>query len=80
VVTMAESITLTPEELVNLTGYKQATKQLAELHRQGFWRARRCRVTGAAILERPHYDAVSRGGDTKPPAAPQLRMPTLRMA
>ena len=74
--------TLDEPALIRLTGYRQPSKQLTELHRQGFWRARRCRATGAVILERPHYDAVCRGGDTKPPEAPRpkLRTPTLRTA
>lgn len=55
------TITLTPDELYALTGYHQPAKQLAELHRQGFVRARRSAVAGAVILERTHYDAVCRG-------------------
>jgi hypothetical protein len=51
---------LTPEELVTLTGYRQPSRQLAELHRMGFHRARRNGL-GAVVLERPHYDAVSAG-------------------
>ena len=68
------SDTLDDEAICRLTGYRQPAKQLAELHRQGFWRARRCRVTGAVILERPHYDAVCRGGESGQPApTPKLR-------
>ncbi|MCX7660864.1 MAG: DUF4224 domain-containing protein [Caldimonas manganoxidans] len=48
---------LSPEELVILTGYRRASDQLAELHRQGFCRARRDRL-GNVILERAHYEAV----------------------
>ena len=73
--------TIDEATICRLTGYRQPSKQLAELHRQGFWRARRCRVTGDVILERPHYDAVCRGSDAKPAAnAPKLRTPTLRAA
>ena len=64
-------------EIQALTGYKQAAKQLAELHRQGYWRARRAPMTGRILLERAHYDAVARGQDTAPTApakpAPKLR-------
>lgn len=66
---------LTPDELASLTGYRQPARQLAELHRLGFWRARRGRL-GAVILERAHYDAVSRGQDAAPARgmpAPMLR-------
>lgn len=67
--------------LIKLTGYRQPAKQLAELHRQGFWRARRCPVTGHVILERPHYDAVSRGSDQTPSIdRPKLHRPTLKAA
>jgi len=50
-------LTLTPDELHELTGYRQPAAQLAELHRQGFHRARRVR-TGHVILERAHFEAV----------------------
>jgi hypothetical protein len=77
------SLTLTEEELYQLTGYRRQAEQLAELHRQGFHRARRAR-TGAIILERAHYDAVC-GGITQPASShphrqPSLRRPTLRHA
>ncbi len=39
-------IVMTDEELSTLTGYRQASKQLAELHRQGFYRARLSRAGG----------------------------------
>jgi len=74
-------ITLSAAELARITGYKQPAKQLAELHRLGFWRARRSRMTGEVILERAHYDAVAAGQDPSPSAAghrPQLRTPQLR--
>ena len=53
---------LTPSELEALTSYSQPSLQLAELHKQGFWRARRGK-TGAIILEREHYRAVCSGRD-----------------
>jgi hypothetical protein len=53
---------LSPEELRAITGgYKRPRDQLAELLRQGFFRARVGTVTGAVIVERAHYDAVCRG-------------------
>lgn len=68
--------TLSAAEIQKLTGYSPLRPglQLAELHRQGFYRARRARVTGAVILERPHYDAVSSGVTApQPRRTPQLR-------
>lgn len=59
--------TMTPEELYGITGYRRAREQLAELHRQGFWRARRARLTGEVILERLHYEAVCKGTQTERP-------------
>jgi Domain of unknown function (DUF4224) len=53
------SIILTHSELVAITGYKLPRKQLEELHRRGFIRARLGRV--GVILERGHYDAVVSG-------------------
>lgn len=69
------ALTLTPDELQALTGYKQPAAQLAELHRQGYWRARRAPITGRVILERAHYEAVARGTDQQPAdrRAPRLR-------
>jgi hypothetical protein len=59
------SITLTADELRLLTGYQQPGRQLEELRRQGYWRARRSPI-GYVILERAHYEAVCRG--ERPPA------------
>lgn len=54
-------LTLSADEIIDLTGgYVLPAKQLAELRQQGFWRARRSRLDGRVILERPHYDAVCR--------------------
>lgn len=59
-------------ELEAITGYRQPSRQLAELRRQGFLRARRNRL-GEVVLERGHYDAVVAGGpalagqDERPP-------------
>lgn len=59
---MSESITLSAEELISLTGYRRAGDQLRELRRQGFHRARRSTATGDVILERAHYHAIVEGG------------------
>ncbi|MCE2659517.1 MAG: DUF4224 domain-containing protein [Rubrivivax sp.] len=72
-------LTLTPHEIAELTGYTQPSRQLAELRRQGFYRARR-NVLGNVVLERGHYDAVVAGRDLPPPLTPQLRQPRLRPA
>lgn len=64
----------TPEELVRLTGYRQAARQLATLHAQGFHRARR-NALGDVVLERAHYDAVCAGGPAA--AAAPARPPVL---
>jgi hypothetical protein len=53
-------ITLSQPEIVALTKYQQATKQLRVLHARGFVRAYISR-DGDVVLERAHYEAVSRG-------------------
>jgi hypothetical protein len=68
------TVRLSDAELVELTEYEQPTKQLQELHRQGFYRARIGR-TGRVILERAHYDAVARG-EVAPPVQRQPRLRT----
>jgi hypothetical protein len=60
------SVTLSADEVRQITGYRRGAEQLAELHRQGYWRARRSPITGAVIVERAHYDAVCSGADVKP--------------
>jgi hypothetical protein len=62
------------EQIVKLTGFKRPGQQLRELHKLGFWRARRCRVSGAVVLEVPHYEAVSRGGDIKQNERPRPKL------
>ena len=66
---------LSEAELQQVTGFRQPKRQLAELHRLGFWRAREHPTMGGVILERSHYDAVCQGGDRQPRTrpAPQLR-------
>lgn len=68
-------LTLTADELAELTGYQQPARQLAELRRQGFMRARRSPTTGAVILERAHYEAVTHG--QRPEPRPKVRPPRL---
>ena len=70
---------LSAAEVEALTGYRRADKQLGELHRQGYWRARRSPTSGAVILERAHAEAVQRGEVAPRPAA-RLRQPILRPA
>lgn len=72
--------TLSAEQIQRITGYKRPCDQLRELHLQGFYRARRAKVTGEVILERPHYDAVAGGHqpDTQPGRFQQTRAPQLR--
>lgn len=59
---------LSPEALVELTGYRQPAKQLDVLHRAGFFRARRA-PGGPVILERAHHDAVLRAKEEEKAAA-----------
>jgi len=71
------TIILTSDELDDLSGYRKPKRQLAELHRQGFYRAR-ISATGNVILERAHFDAVCAG--EKSPKEPTVRNPFLRLA
>jgi hypothetical protein len=71
-------LTLTPEELRELTGYVQPAAQLRALHALGFSRARRDRL-GRVVLERGHYDAVIAARSTPEPT-PTLRIPRLHLA
>lgn len=56
---------LSEAELIELTGYKQPTKQLGVLHARGFTRAYIGR--SGVVLERTHYEAVTRGEASQPP-------------
>lgn len=56
---------LSEQEICSLTGYKKPQRQLQELVRQGFFRARQSQTTGHIILERAHFEAVSSGNTTK---------------
>ena len=56
------TVTLTESEVQALAGgLKQPARQLAELKRLGYWRARRSAITGKVVLERAHYEAVCAG-------------------
>jgi hypothetical protein len=70
--------TLEAQEVEAITGYKRPSDQLEELHRQGFYRARRSRTTGNIILEREHYTFVCIG--SRPVNVPRVRVPQLRSA
>jgi len=55
------SLTLSDAEIFELSGGQtQPRRQLEELHRRGFWRARLSR-DHKVVLEREHYRAVCRG-------------------
>jgi hypothetical protein len=62
---------LTDKELFELTGYSRPSKQLEELHQQGFYRARISKATGKVILERESYEAVCAGDRV---TRPKLRL------
>jgi hypothetical protein len=70
-------ITLSLDEIKQVTNYKRPGDQLVELHRRGFYRARIGKVTGQVILERAHYDAICAGagqpGNDSTRARPTLR-------
>lgn len=76
---MTDSV-LSRSEVERLTGYKRPGDQLRELRDRGFYRARRAKVSGEVILERPHYDAVAAG--TVPANhdqhVPQVKPPRMR--
>jgi hypothetical protein len=58
---MSADVCLSPEEIFEITRYKQPCRQVDELRRQGYYRARRAPVTGEVIVERAHYEAVNQG-------------------
>lgn len=74
------ALNLTEGELVQAAGgLTQPRRQLTELHRRGFWRAR-LSTKGRVDLERVHYEAVCAGalppntvrGDTARPEVQPL--------
>jgi hypothetical protein len=64
----SRSAALTDAEIEALTGYLQPAAQLRDLQARGFHRAHR-NLTGRVILERPHFEAVSRGSAATPSMA-----------
>lgn len=73
------ALTLSPDELERITGYssKRPGLQLKELHRLGYYRARRGKVTGEVICERAHVEAVA-AGSTAVPLGAVRNQPRLR--
>lgn len=66
---MPDSLVLEEAELVAITGgYTRQADQLRVLHQRGFYRAAILR--GRLVLERSHYDAVTRA---QPAQAAQQR-------
>ena len=73
-----QSVILSEDDVIALTGLRQPAAQLAELQRQGFHRARRSPTSGRVILERAHYEAVAAGREP-PHFYPHLKVsPSLR--
>lgn len=76
---MSDSVTLEKDEIEALTGYQVSTKQLDVLRRRGFHRAFINRK-GAVVLERTHYEAVSRGEVQAPGKTKAANLSFLRPA
>lgn len=74
---MGESIILSEAEIQQLTDYKTSIKQLQVLHRRGFNRAFINR-SGSVVLERSHYEAVTRSSGTTPLVQKSVTYPFLR--
>jgi hypothetical protein len=56
------SLNLSEDEVREAAGgYRSSACQLEELHRRGFVRAYRSGFNGTVVLERAHYEAVTRG-------------------
>jgi hypothetical protein len=70
-------LTLTPDELRDLTGYLRPGDQLRSLHEQGFVRAR-LNALGTVVLERAHYNAVCEGRYARPLEAVQNDRPRVK--
>lgn len=71
------SIILCPSELVDLTRYARADRQLEVLHMRGFARAYIGRG-GTVVLERAHYEAVCR--DEAQQTRPRLKPPVVKQS
>lgn len=65
-------LTLSHDELVDLTRCKRPGDQLDVLHARGFDRAWRAR-DGSVVLERAHYEAVCAAGRAGAANEPRLR-------
>lgn len=76
---MSDSVTLEKDEIEALTGYQVSTKQLDVLRRRGFHRAFINRK-GLVVLERTHYEAVSRGEVQAPGKTKSANLAFLRAA
>lgn len=69
---MDTDICLSPIELVQITGgYTRQADQLRVLHERGFFRA--AILKGQLVLERSHYDAVTRAQIGAAPAQRPMR-------
>lgn len=76
---MSETI-MSEDEISAITGYIQPGRQLATLKARGFERAYRDRA-GRVVLERSHYDAVTRGQfGAQAPARPAVNVAFLKRA
>lgn len=79
---MGDGLTLSHEEIVRITGgLTQPRRQLTELRKHGFWRARLGR-DGKVVLERAHYEAVCAGalppGEKKDDTRPRPQLQSIR--
>jgi hypothetical protein len=74
----ALGLTLGETELRDITGgYTRQADQLRVLHERGFFRA--AIIRGVLVLERSHYDAVTRAQHGAAPAArPRLKSQRLK--
>lgn len=70
-----DTLTLGDLELVELTGYLRPSDQVRFLHQRGFYRAALHR--GRVLLERAHYDAVTRGPAAQAPR-PKVKPPRVK--
>lgn len=73
---MSISLTLSEDEIRELTHYQWPSMQLKALHKRGFFRARISERTGKVLLERDHYLAVCAG--PAPSTSPRVRPPQMR--
>ncbi len=70
------SHTFNDDELVEISGgYQRHSDQLRVLHSRGFYRA--AILKGRLVLERSHYDAVTRG-QTAEASRPKVKPPRVK--